>query len=147
MATAPSTTASSTLSGTLVPSPLLRLALRLDAAGSGAAGLLLAAAAGPLAAPTGLPEVLLRGCGLFFVGYAAFVCWLGTRQRPAAALVTLVAAGNAIWGIESLLAPALGWLSPTGAGLALIVAQAAFVFVMAALQATGLRRSIPGATA
>lgn len=125
----------------LVPSRLLRLALLADAAGSGAAGVLLATAAGPLAGFTGLPHPLLLGCGLFFIAYAAFVLWLGTRERPLSVLVKLVVAGNAVWGIDSLLAPALGWIAPTGSGLALVVAQAAFVLVMAGMQAAGLRQS------
>jgi hypothetical protein len=136
-----------TMTTLLVPSRLLRLALLTDAAGSGAAGVLLATAAGPLVPLTGLPRTLLFGCGLFFVAYAAFVAWLGTRDHPPSVLVKLVVAGNAVWGVDSLLAPALGWIAPSGYGLALVVAQAAFVLVMAGAQAAGLRRSAVGVAA
>lgn len=126
---------------TLVPSRLLRLALLTDAGGSAAAGLLLALGSGPLAGLTGLPRALLVGCGLFFAAYAAFVAWLGTRERPISALVKLVIAGNIVWGLDCLLALEIGWLTPTGPGLALVVAQSAFVLVIAAAQGAGLRRS------
>ncbi|WP_293854152.1 hypothetical protein [uncultured Alsobacter sp.] len=128
---------------TLVPSRLLRLALLVDAAGSGATGLLFALGYGPLAGLTGLPRMLLLACGVFFVAYAAFVFWLGRHERPLAALVKLVVAGNLVWGLDSLLALWIGWLSPTGLGMALVVAQAAFVLVIAAVQGAGLRQSSP----
>jgi hypothetical protein len=136
-----------TMTNTLVPSRLLRLSLLIDAAGSGATGLLLALGSGPLASLTGLPRALLLGCGVFFLAYAAFVLWLGRSERPMSALVKLVIAGNVVWGIDSLLALAIGWLTPTGLGFAFVVAQAAFVLVIAAVQWSGLRQSAPVRTA
>lgn len=135
------------MTNTLVPSRLLRLALLTDAAGSGATGLLLALASGPVAGLTGLPRVLLLGCGLLFLAYAAFVLWLGRSQRPLPALVKLVIAGNVVWGIDSLLALALGWLLPTTLGVAFVMAQAAFALVIAAVQWSGLRQSAAARTA
>lgn len=126
---------------TLVPSRLLRLALLTDAAGSGATGLLLALASGPVSVLTGLPRSLLLGCGVFFLLYAAFVLWLGRSDRPLSVLVKLVIAGNVVWGIDSLLALALGWFHPTSLGSAFVVAQAAFVLVIAAVQWSGARQS------
>ncbi len=58
---------------TLKLTPFLRLALLGDAAASGATGLLLATAAGPLAPLLGLPEPLLRSAGLVLLPYAAAI--------------------------------------------------------------------------
>lgn len=135
------------MTNTLVSSRLLRLALLTDAAGSGATGLLLALASGPVSVSTGLPRALLLGCGLFFLVYAAFVLWLGRSDWPLSVLVKLVIAGNVVWGIDSLLALALGWFQPTTLGIAFVVAQAAFVLAIAALQWSGLRQSAVARTA
>jgi len=67
---------------TLNPTPFLRLALLGDAAASGATGLLLAAAAGPLTPFLGLPEPLLRGAGVVLLPYAACIAWAGIRAAP-----------------------------------------------------------------
>ena len=75
-------------------SPLLRFALLGDAVASGATGLLLAAASGPLAWLLGLPAPLLRGAGLVLLPYATLVAWLGMRPVPAPPLVRTVIAVN-----------------------------------------------------
>ena len=62
------------------PSLLLRRAILADAIFSGASAVLLSLGAGPLAPLLNLPEPLLRETGLFLIGYAALVGWLGTRQ-------------------------------------------------------------------
>lgn len=123
------------------PARLLRIALLVDALGSGAAGLLLTAAGGALAGPLGLPAQLLLACGLFFLPYAAFVGWLSRRERLTSLPVIVVVAGNTVWGLESVAALALGWLHPTALGVAFVLAQAGFVFAMAALQYLGLKAS------
>ncbi len=57
----------------LIPSSmLLRVALLGDAAASGGMGLLLTAAASPLASLLALPEPLLRGAGLVLLPYAGW---------------------------------------------------------------------------
>ena len=61
-------------------SPLLRNALALDAVACAGMGLLLATAAGPLAAPLGLPEALLRGAGLLLLPCAALLGFLASRK-------------------------------------------------------------------
>lgn len=127
------------------PTPLLRLALLGDAAASGATGLLLAAAAGPLSGLLGLPEPLLVAAGLALLPYAAAVAWLGRRAAPARNAVRAVVAVNAVWVADSLLLlalePALAGLAPTALGVAFVLAQAAVVAGFAAAQWLALRRA------
>lgn len=123
------------------PSRLLRLALKGDALASGAAGLLLVAAAGPLAGPLGLPQPLLLWAGLLFLPWAAFVGWLGTRPTLTPAMVWTVVVLNVAYVVDCVAALLLGWLTPTGLGIAFVLAQAAAVLVLAQAQFVGLRQS------
>lgn len=128
----------------LTPTPFLRLALLGDAAASGATGLLLAAAAGPLAGLLGLPEPLLRVAGLLLLPYAAFVAWAGTRAAPARTAVRAIIAVNLLWVADSvllLLGPALAGLRPTALGVAFVLFQAAVVLGFAVAQWIALRRA------
>ncbi len=116
---------------------LLRVALLGDAAASGATGLLMAAAAGPLAPLLGLPEPLLRGAGLVLLPYAAFVAWLG---RPVPGLVRAVVAVNLLWAADCVLLLASGFVAPTGLGIAFVLLQALVVLGFALAQWAGLRQ-------
>ncbi len=130
---------------TLSPAPtrtdggaLLRFALRLDAAASGALGVLGLAAAPLLTDLLGPPTGLLRWVGAFLVGYAAALLLIAARPtipRPAA---WTVVGGNAAWVVASVLAT--GWISLTPLGVAVVLAQAAAVAGFAALQTLALRR-------
>jgi hypothetical protein len=120
---------------------LLRLALRLDAAASGALGLLGVLAAAPLADPLGVTAVALRGTGVFLVGYALALVLIAARPvipRPAA---WTVVAGNTVWVLSSVGAAVAGRDSLTTLGVAVVLAQAAAVAVFADLQWLGLRRA------
>jgi hypothetical protein len=119
----------------------LRRALLADAAASGAMGLLLAAAAEPLAGPLGLPAALLRGAGLPLLPFAAFVAWLGTRPRVPRAGAWAVVALNVVWVVDSLGLLATDWVRPAGLGQAFVVAQALAVLALAGLERVGLRRA------
>ena len=48
---------------------------------------------------------------------------------------------NAVWSADSLLLLVTGWVQPTAAGTAFVIAQAVAVAVYAELQFVGLRRS------
>lgn len=122
-------------------SPLLRNVLIVDAAFSGASGLALAAAAGPLAGQFGLPHALVLGAGVFLMPYAIVVGSLGLFAALPRGLVWFVVAGNALWVVESLVL--LAQTSPTPAGVFAVVAQAVVVAAIAAAQAIGLGRSVP----
>ncbi len=122
-------------------SRLLRLSLTLDAAASGALGVLLATAGNLLDDPLGIPAAVLVGVGGFLVAYAAALWFIGSRPKVSRPAVRVVAAGNLLWVAASVIAAAAGWWSPTTLGTALVLAQAAAVALFAELQLTGLRRT------
>lgn len=128
---------------TIHPSPLLRQALIADAATSAACGLLMLLAAGPLSSLLGLPEGLLRAAGTMLLPYAAFIGFLGTRERLQRPVVWAVVIVNGLWAADSFLLLASGWVAPTSAGYAFVVAQALVVLMYAEFQVVGLRRSDP----
>ncbi len=130
---------------TLKSTPFLRLALLGDAAATGATGLLLAAAAGPLAPLLGLPEPLLRGAGLVLLPYAAAIAWAGARAAPPRWAVRAAATLNLVWTADSLLLLILGPVSPAAPGVAFVLAQALVVLGFAVAQWTALRRAGAGA--
>jgi hypothetical protein len=125
---------------------LLRRSLLLDAAASGALGVLLAAGGAVLDGPLGIPAAVLVPVGGFLVLYAAALWLLGSRPRLSRPAVKVVVAGNLVWVAASIMAAAAGWWSPTTLGTVLVVAQAAAVALFAELQVTGLRRARPPAT-
>lgn len=120
---------------------LLRTALGIDAAASGATGLALVAASGPVAAATALPAPLLLACGVLFLPYAALLAWGVTRDALPRRLVWVLAIGSAAWAVECALLPLLGLLSPNGWGVAFLAAQAVAVAVFAQMYLTALRRA------
>ena len=129
----------------VVSSPLLRNVLIVDAAFSGASGVVLAAAAAPLATAFGLPHRLVLGAGVFLLPYALFVGTLGLWAMLPRGLVWFVIAGNTLWVIESLVT--LAQTAPTQLGVAAIVSQAVVVAAIAAGQWIGLNRSQPAQVA
>jgi hypothetical protein len=125
----------------LHPSPLLRQALLSDAVTSAACGLLMLLGAGPLSGLLGLPEMLLRLAGAVLLPYAALIAYLGLREQLPRPIVWAVVIGNVIWTADSLLLLMSGWVEPTRAGYAFVIAQALVVLMYAELQYMGLRRS------
>jgi len=134
-------TTTSLVTSFTAPSPLLRKALLADALLSGITGLILLLAAGPLATLEGLPVGLLRWSGIILIPFAAFVAWLGTRERVQRPLVFAVVACNALWALDSVLLLVTGWVEPTILGEVFVLGQAAVVAVLAELEFIGLRRS------
>ena len=136
------------MNATLHPTRFLRLALLGDAAASGATGLLLAAAAGPLGPLLGLPEPLLRVAGLVLLPYALVVGRIGMRAPVSRDAMRAVVAINLVWVADSLLLLALGpWLAglaPTGLGVAFVLFQAMVVLGFAVAQGLALRRAAGG---
>ena len=123
------------------PSALLRNALLADAVLSGATGLTLALAAGPLSPLLGLSVGLLRESGVFILPFAALAGWMRFRDRLARTSVFVLVVANALWALDSVLVLLLGWIEPTVLGEVFVVGQAAIVAVIAELQFVGLRRS------
>lgn len=117
---------------------LLRTALTLDAAVTGANGLAYLAAAGPLSDLLGYSPSLLRGVGAFLLVFTAVVAL--TAMRPARGAVRAIVATNAAWAAGSVVAALAGWGSPDTAGTVWVVLQAVVVAAFAELQLMGLRR-------
>jgi hypothetical protein len=122
-------------------SPLLRSALAVDAAGCAGMGLILAAAAGPLAAPLGLPMEFLRGAGLVLLPCAALIGWFASRKALPRLAVHAVIGVNLLWIADSIAILLAGWFSPTGLGIAFVLAQATAVAIVTELEVIGFKRS------
>jgi hypothetical protein len=131
----------------VTPSPLLRNALLIDAAASGAMGVLCAIGASALFGLLGLPQAFLTATGIVCLAWAAVTAFVGTRAQVKAALVWAIIALNGVWVIESAALLIGGWLQPTALGMAFIIAQAIAVAAFAEMQFIGLRRSGRAASA
>jgi hypothetical protein len=118
----------------------LKLVLTADAASCLGMGGALAAAAAPLASLFGLAESLVSGAGLALLPIGLFILIVARREAAAPILVYAIIAGNALWVAESLMvaatAPAI-----TVLGTAFVVAQAAIVAAVTALETVGLVRA------
>jgi hypothetical protein len=125
----------------LLMSPLLRLALLIDAVATAATGLLMFAGGSTVAPLTGLPPALLYYAGLLLLPYAAAVGYLASRVSAPRVCVWAVIAGNAAWTLDSLLLLVTGWVAPTPLGYAFVIGQALAVAAFAELQYVGLRRT------
>jgi len=126
-------------------STFLHRALMLDAAASGATGLLVVVGAGLLEGLLGLPAALLRGAGLVLVPYVAFVAYAGTRETISRPAVWTIIAANVLWAAASAMLLVSDWVAPTALGYAFIIGQAVVVALLGELQYVGLRP--PAATA
>ena len=120
--------------------PFLRNVLVLDAAASGATGLLLVAGAGVLEDLLGLPVALLRAAGLILIPYVAFVAWAGAREPIARRAVWAIIAANALWALASVGLLVSGLVAPTALGYTFVIAQGAVVALLGELQYAGLKR-------
>jgi hypothetical protein len=118
---------------------LLRTVLKLDAAASGAMGVLLAAGAGLLSGPLGSSVPVLVGVGLFLIAFAAAVWVVATRPTISRPAVWTLIVLNLVWVVESIVFATGDAL--TGLGTVLVVAQAAAVVLFADLEFVGLRRA------
>lgn len=123
------------------PTPLLRFALLGDAFASGATGLLMAAASGPLSSLLGLPSTLLLWAGLSLLPWAIFVGVVGSRALVNSTAVWAIVAVNTLWFVDSIALLLGGWVQPTALGVAFVVGQAVVVLAFAEAQFVGLRRA------
>lgn len=125
--------------------PFFRRILAVDAVTCTAAGALMAFGAGALAPLTGLPQPLLLWAGVILFPVAALMAFLSRKETAPAPLVWTVVLGNAGWVAASL--AVLFVTQPTAFGVVFVVAQAAAVAVLTALEwrAVGARQSFAGA--
>ena len=115
----------------------LRTALRLDAAASGAMGVLLLVLSGPVEEHVGLPVALSLTVGALLLAWAALVGWVSTHlRRP---WVREVVALNVVYVALSVVFALSGWVSLTGLGVVFVLVQAAAVAVLTLLQVAGRR--------
>lgn len=119
---------------------LLQRALFLDAGVSGATGVLMVAASGPLSGLLGLPVPLLQWAGLILIPFALLLMWLATRNPIPRVWAWGVVGVNALWALDSVLLLMTGWVDPTVLGYVFTVGQALVVLGFAELQFMGLRR-------
>lgn len=122
-------------------SPLLRFALRLDAAASAMTALVCLTGPGVLANVLGLPAQFLVMVGLTCLAWAVVTGFTSTRRQVAAWAIWAIIAFNAVWVLESVMLLVLGWVQPTALGVAFVLVQALAVAMFAELQFIGLRRS------
>lgn len=120
--------------------PLLRTALAIDAAACAGMGLILAVAAGPLAAPLGLPAEFLRGVGLLLLPWAALLGWFAGRTALPRLAIYAVIGINLLWIADSIAFLSTGWFAPTGLGIAFVLGQAAAVAIVTEFEVIGFRR-------
>lgn len=119
-----------------------RQSLQLDAAASGALGLLLLVFSGPADEHLGLAVGLSIGVGAFLLVWAAVVGWVSTKDSNA--LTTEIAYANIGWVLASVVF--LVAASLPALGVAFVLAQAAAVAVFAELQIVAVRKACRTAT-
>ncbi|MFI7438856.1 hypothetical protein [Nonomuraea indica] len=119
---------------------LLRFALKQDAIGSGANGIVFLAVAAVFGSMFGLPAAFLVPVGAFLVAFAAALLLLAARQVVNRAAVVTVMVVNVAWVVASAEMLIAGWFPLTGLGTAFVIAQAAVVAGFTGLQFAGLRR-------
>jgi hypothetical protein len=118
----------------------VRLAVRLDAAVTGAFGALVGAASPLLDGWLGLDTALLLALGVLLIGYA-LALELVVARRPSPALVWAVIALNMAWVVASVVAVVTDALTLTTLGTVFVLAQAAAVALIVDLQYLALRRA------
>jgi hypothetical protein len=123
---------------TFTPSLFLRRVLQLDAAATGATGLLLLGGTGLLHGLLNLPVPLMIYAGIFCVGWAVILGLASLRAQLSRGFVWSIILGNVAWVIGSVVLLVSGYVSPTWLGYAFVIAQALAVDVFAALQYFGL---------
>jgi hypothetical protein len=122
-------------------SSLLRRVLLVDAVSSGAMGIAMVAFAELLASLLQLPVELVSEAGIVLLPFAAFVGFVASRREPARSAVWIIIALNAVWVVNSIVLLFTGWAAPNALGYAFVIAQAAFVLVLADFEYMGLKRS------
>lgn len=117
---------------------LLREAIKFDGYATLPSGVLVAALAGVLAGPLGIPTGVLIAAGLFFIVWGAGVLYLGMRpviDRRAAIAVGIVNVVCAVDGVAVALVVDLPTL-----GMIVLLALSAFVAGIGALQLFAARK-------
>jgi hypothetical protein len=137
----PMITIANPIRSTIRVSPLLQLALLIDAVATCAVGLGTTLFPAELAQATHLPAWLLLSAGIFMIAYALVAALLSRRETLPRWAVWGVIGGNALWALECIALALGGILSPSSLGVGFLLSQALVVIVFAELQYMGLKRS------
>lgn len=129
----------------LTINPFLRQILLIDAAVSGAAGVLMAGGASFLSPLLGLPEGLLFWAGLALFPFVAMLIAVARRGEASRLVLADIIAINALWVAASFGLLVSGAVAPTLLGYAFVIAQALAVALLAELQFIGFRRTTASA--
>lgn len=105
--------------------------LTIDAVSCAVMGIGLAAAADPISAWTNLPSPLLVWAGLLLLPIAAFMGAVGRLTPVPGWASAIVILGNCGWIAASFALPFAGLIAPNPLGWTFLIAQAAFVALMA----------------
>ena len=119
----------------------LTTTLRIDAAVSGAAALLMGFGAGLLGPFLSLPVPLLFWAGVVLLPFVALLVAVAWRDRASRAVLFDIVLLNAAWVIVSFTILVAGVVEPNMLGLAFMVAQALAVTLFALLQVSALRQA------
>lgn len=132
---------------TFAPSNFLRRVLQLDAAATGATGLLVLGGMSFLPAFLNLPSALLTYAGIFCLGWALTLGFASVRERISSTFVWTIIVGNVGWVVASTALLLSGYVSPTWLGYAFVIAQALAVDIFAGLQMFAMWKHARSATA
>ena len=121
-------------------STFLRRTLWLDAAVSGATGVVMWLCADLLQAWLALPSTLFLVAGLSLLPFGGVLIALATRPQVPRRAIVAVIVSNALWVVASVALLVSGRVAPTMLGYAFVIVQAAAVVGFAELQWMGLRR-------
>jgi hypothetical protein len=130
----------------ILPSRLLRLALVVDAAATGALAVLQLALPDALSRLLMLPSGLLLETGAFLVAYVLLLVVMARSQRLWSWLVKTVVVGNGLWAVGCLALLATSAVEPGALGVAYVAMQALAVVVFACAQYLGMRQSAVAGT-
>jgi hypothetical protein len=117
----------------------LRFALRLDATCSGLMGIAAIPLAGWLAEISGTSKAFEYSMGAFFIAFAIGVFLLAARPSVKQAGI-VIAVGNAVYTVASVVFVLAGVLPLTTTGVVLTLATGVYTLIMAELQYQGVRR-------
>ncbi|MFU0507538.1 hypothetical protein [Pseudaminobacter sp. NGMCC 1.201702] len=115
--------------------------LRIDAAVSGAAALLMVAGAGLLGPFLSLPVPLLFWAGVLLLPFVALLVAVARRKRASRVLLFDIVLLNTAWVIASFAILVVGVVEPNMLGVTFIVVQALAVTLFVLLQVSALRQA------
>ncbi|APH71543.1 hypothetical protein [Aquibium oceanicum] len=124
---------------TIPMTPYLRNALRLDAAVSAAAGLVMTFGAGLLGPFLELPQPLLFWAGVVIFAWVVLLALVAGREGVSRLILIDIVAGNALWVAASVGILVAGIVTPNTLGVIFVLVQGMAVGLFAALQAAALR--------